>query len=234
MAAQVPQLAGAVVHRRVRGEDQVVADLGDPGHGVGGGDALDDQPGIPGGGVGDVEVGGERVGVGEHDPPAGPHPGRRDDRLVEVDRRRVGADHLPGAAPTRAPMRSPTRVGGAPPVGVVPARDEVVAPLAVHDVGHGLGDPGRAGRRASCRRGRPSRPAGGTARAGRWRRGRRRARGPARSARTSCQERTHRGAGASTPTVPLLVVAVLDGLAHRAVLGDGARQPTGSSGPGRG
>ena len=59
---EVPQLAGAVVHRRVGREHEVVADLGDPGHGVRGRDALDDQPGVPGRGVGDVQVGGKESG----------------------------------------------------------------------------------------------------------------------------------------------------------------------------
>ena len=142
---EVPELAGAVVHRRVRGEDQVVADLGDPRHGVAGSDALDDETGIPGCGVGDVEVGGERVGVGEDDPPAGPQPRGAHDRLVEVHRRGVGADHLTrrGADEGTDAVTDPRR--GTPPVGEVPARDEVVPPLAVHDVGHGLRDPGGQG-----------------------------------------------------------------------------------------
>ena len=51
----------------------------------------------------------------------------------------------PGAAPTSAPMRVADPGRGLPPAGVVPARDEVVAPLAVHDVGDDLGDAGRQG-----------------------------------------------------------------------------------------
>ena len=193
---EVPQLAGAVVdrasRRRARGRRRprairATASAGET--------RSTTQPGIAGGGIGDVEVGGEGVGVGEHDAAAGPHPGCRDDRLVEVDRRRVGAHDLSRRGADERPDPVADAGGGAPPAGVVPAGDEVVAPLAVHDVGDGLGHARRAARRASCRRGRRPRPGGGSGRAGRWRRGRRRARGPARSALTTCE-----------PTLPLPAV----------------------------
>jgi hypothetical protein len=137
---EVPQFAGSVVHRRVGGEHQVVADLGDPGHGIRGRDPLDDQPGVARSGIRDVEVGGEGVGIGEHDPAPRAHPRGRDHGLVEVHRGRVGADDLAGCRADEGADDIADPAGCLPPARIVPARDEVVAPLAVHDVGHGLGD----------------------------------------------------------------------------------------------
>ena len=142
---EVPQLTRAVVHRGVGREHEVLTHLGDAGDHVGGGDPLDDEAGVARRGIRDVEVGGEGVGVGEDDPPARAHPGGRDDRLVEVDRRGVGAHDLAGRRPDEGADAVADPGGGLPPAGVVPARDEVVAPLAVHDVGDDLGDAGRQG-----------------------------------------------------------------------------------------
>ena len=111
---EVPQLARCVVDRGVGGQHEVLADLRDARHGVVGGDPLDDEAGVAGRGIRDVEVGGEGGGVGEHDAATGPHPGCRDDRLVEVDRRRVGAHDLSGRRADEPSRWHPRRASARP------------------------------------------------------------------------------------------------------------------------
>ena len=136
---QVPELAGAVVDRRVRDQGDVGSDLAQPGRDLGGAYPLDGQPREASGSVEDVEVGGERVGVGQDDPPLRAHPGGGDEDLEEVDRGGVGDDHLTrrGADQSADPVADPLR--RAPPVGLVPRPDQPVAPLPLGDVGQGGG-----------------------------------------------------------------------------------------------
>ena len=137
---QVPELPGAVVDRGVRDEGDVGTDLAQPGRDLRRRDPLDGEAGQAGGSVEDVEVGGERVGVGEHHAPVRAHPGGRDEDLEEVHRRRVGDHRLPGGGADESPDPVTDPLRGAPPVGLVPRPDQPVAPLAFRHVGESRRD----------------------------------------------------------------------------------------------
>ena len=80
------------------------------------------------------------------DPAPRAQPGGADDRLEEVDRRRVGDDDLPGGGTDEPADAVADPLWRAPPVRLVPRPDEPLAPLPLDDVGQGGGH--GAGQRA--------------------------------------------------------------------------------------
>ncbi len=96
--------------------------------------------------VRDVEVGREVARLDHQRVPARAEPGRRDEDLEQVGRRRVG-DHdlvVLGTDQPGDPGTDPVR--RVPPVVGVPRGDQVLTPLPLHDVAHHVGH--RGGERA--------------------------------------------------------------------------------------
>jgi hypothetical protein len=110
------------------------------------GDAVHVQPEGAGGGVGDVLVGGEVVGVGQQQRSAGPQPGGGGERVVQLHAGGVAAHDLPGSGADETADRIADPGGGLPPAVVVPRADQVGAPLAADRVLYGAGH--RGGKRA--------------------------------------------------------------------------------------
>ncbi len=142
----VVDAAAAVVHVRERQRGDVVAAAArQPRGDVPGVQQLQPPAVLTRQRVGDVEVGGEVLGLGDDDAalpariPLARQPQRGTQHLVQVDRGRVGHHQLARSGPHQARDLVAHALRQRHPAGAVPAADQALAPLLGDDLGHTRG-----------------------------------------------------------------------------------------------
>ena len=156
----------------------------------------------------DVQVGREVAALRDHHAAPRAQPERRGDQLEQVDRDGIGDDHLVRLRAEQARDLRAQPLRQVDPAVLVPAGDQVLAPLPAHHVLRRSPRSPAAAARASCRPDRSPRRAARTAPATRERIGR------VQSLARGAAERAHRAA--PSLSIPTRNVAMIDDLTRRA------------------